>query len=100
MPDFICKFNNEWWNVIVQKLDRLELGDADYDHRQIRIDESLTGDKLFTTAIHEGIHAQYPFLVESEVERGGVEMAEFIKLLIQTPRLREWVLEQIQDGEQ
>lgn len=83
MDNFNCKLNGEWWMITAKQLERTDLGEADYHEKTITVDSSLVGDKRFTTAVHEAIHAVYPYLVEAEVERGGNELAEFVRLLLQ-----------------
>ncbi len=73
--EFRTVINEAHWIVQPCSLDASLMGDCNFENKVIRISDDLTGRKLLDTAIHEMLHAAAPYLVESEVERIGTDLA-------------------------
>ena len=48
--------------------------DCDCEKRVIRVSEDMDSELMLDCLIHESLHAIYPFLKESSVEKGATEL--------------------------
>lgn len=72
------------WKIRRAKL-RGKYGDCDYGQRVIRIHETLAGNELLDTLIHELIHARWPDLHEDAV----IDFSETLTGVIDAEGFRE-----------
>lgn len=72
------------WKIRRAKL-RGRYGDCDYGQRIIRIHETLAGNELLDTLIHELIHARWPDLHEDAV----IDFSETLTGVIDAEGFRE-----------
>ena len=56
-------------------------GECDEDNRTIRIDERVSGAQEADTAIHEYLHAAFPFMSEDEVTKRATELTTLLELI-------------------
>lgn len=71
-------FDNKYWTVRFKKLPNDALwGESDHEKQIITLSPSMQDESwdLLHTAVHEFMHAEYPYMEEEKIERAGYNMA-------------------------
>ena len=72
--------NNQRWRLVYTDT-RDNWGTCEHSKRVIRLHHTMTPGEQLAIALHEALHAIYPFLSEEVVEQNGRELTRLVRVL-------------------
>ena len=76
-----AEFNYKPWKVVFCESMDTSAGECADGPRMIFLGEDVSRDNRFSTALHEGLHACFPYLDENTIKRAEENLVAYLEVL-------------------